>query len=335
MNADGSLTNPFDSNLRNYTASGKYQVNKNNQLSAFWTYNRKFQPHRGAGVAQPLPDGTLHQQSPKNLINGNWTSVMGQNTFLEVSSTYFHMHWPSTWADEFNALPASQQRPSTFNIDTGIYIDGPEPTGQRLRDAYRHQTNIGVTRYIDGFLGASHQLKTGFENWWTPTGTDGFEIFDDIAPALHRTGGDLQPDRPDRLRAVGSRSSTTRRSSQKTKMRELRRLRPGPRQLRAVSPLNLGLRWSYYDGTIPEQSNGGGQWFAGEPRSRRSIAGYSAGTRSRRAPASWSSSRRTARTSPRRATAATTSRCTRASSPASTRTSIETGGSRPSRGSAT
>ena len=56
VNPDGSLTNPFDSNLRNYTASGKYQVNKNNQLSAFWTYNRKFQPHRGAGVAQPLPD---------------------------------------------------------------------------------------------------------------------------------------------------------------------------------------------------------------------------------------------------------------------------------------
>ena len=75
-------------------------------LSAFWTYNRKFQPHRGAGAAQPNPINTLHQESPKNLFNGNWTSVMGQNTFLEVSSTYFHMHWPSTWADEFNALPA-------------------------------------------------------------------------------------------------------------------------------------------------------------------------------------------------------------------------------------
>ena len=50
------LTNPFDSNLRNYTASGKYQINKNNQLSAFWTYNRKFQPNRGAGVTQPQPD---------------------------------------------------------------------------------------------------------------------------------------------------------------------------------------------------------------------------------------------------------------------------------------
>jgi len=96
VNSDGSLTNPFDSNLRNYTTSGKYQVNKNNTVSAFWTYNRKFQPHRGAGVTQPLPQGTLHQESPKNLINANWTSVMGQNTFLEVSSTYFHMHWPST-----------------------------------------------------------------------------------------------------------------------------------------------------------------------------------------------------------------------------------------------
>src|SRR5678816_3225852 len=65
-NSDGSLTNPFDSNLRNYTASGKYQLNKNNTLAAFWTYNRKFQPHRGAGVAQPRPEGTLRQQSPKN-----------------------------------------------------------------------------------------------------------------------------------------------------------------------------------------------------------------------------------------------------------------------------
>src|SRR5262245_31681060 len=151
VNPDGSLTNPFESNLRNYTASGKYQVNKSNTLSAFWTYNRKFQPHRGAGATQPNPIGTLHQESPKNLINANWTSVMGQNTFLEVSSTYFHMHWPSTWADEFNALPASQQFPSTFNITTGVYLDGPEPTGQRFRDAYRHQTNIGLTRYIDGF----------------------------------------------------------------------------------------------------------------------------------------------------------------------------------------
>jgi hypothetical protein len=260
VNPDGSLTNPFNSNLRNYTTSGKYQINKNNQLSAFWTYNRKFQPNRNAGVFQPNPINTLHQESPKNLINANWTSVMGQNTFLEVSSTYFHMHWPSTWADEFNALPSSQQQPSTFNIATGIYIDGPEPTGQRIRDAYRHQTNIGLTRYIDGFLGASHQLKTGFENWWTPTGTDVFQIFDDVR--LRYTG-------PAATCTAGVRTGCTPVEvflyntplTQQTKMRNFAAF-VQDRATYDRFTFNLGLRWSYYDGTIPAQGNAGTEWGA-------------------------------------------------------------------------
>ena len=99
----------FLSNLRNYTASTKYQITKNNQLSAFWTYNKKFQPHRSASATQPSPITTINQQSPKNLVNGNLTSVVGQNTFLEVSSSYFHMHWPSRYSDEFYALPDSQK----------------------------------------------------------------------------------------------------------------------------------------------------------------------------------------------------------------------------------
>jgi hypothetical protein len=260
VNADGSLTNPFDSNLRNYTASGKYQINKGNQLSAFWTYNRKFQPHRGAGQAQPNPINTLHQESPKNLFNGNWTSVMGQNTFLEVSSTYFHMHWPSTWADEFNDLPANQQFPSTFNVTTGVYIDGPEPTGQRFRDAYRHQTNIGITRYIDGFLGASHQLKTGFENWWTPTGTDGFVIFDDTRIRYNQAAGGVC--------SAAVRTGCVPNEvflyntplTQETKMRNFAGFVQDRASYQRVT-LNLGLRWSYYDGKIPAQSGGGGKWF--------------------------------------------------------------------------
>jgi hypothetical protein len=260
VNADGSLTNPFDSNLRNYTASGKYQVNKNNQLSAFWTYNRKFQPHRNAGTAQPIPAGTLHQESPKNLINANWTSVMGQNTFLEVSSTYFHMHWPSTWADEFNALSASQARPATFNITTSVYIDGPEPTGQRFRDAYRHQTNVGLTRYIDGFLGASHQLKTGFENWWTPTGTDGFEIYQDVR--LRYTGSATTCNPTVRTGCVASEVFLYNTPLvQKTKMTNYAGFIQDRASYNRVT-LNLGLRYSHFSGLIPAQSNGGAEWGA-------------------------------------------------------------------------
>jgi Carboxypeptidase regulatory-like domain len=260
INSDGSLINPFDSNLRNYTASGKYQVSKNNQLSAFWTYNRKFQPHRNAGATQPLPINTLHQESPKNLINANWTSVFGQNTFLEVSSTYFHMHWPSTWADEFVALSPGQQFPSTLNNTTGIYIDGPEPTGERFRDAYRHQTNIGITRYIDGFLGASHQLKTGFENWWTPTGTDGFVIFDD--QRIRYTGAANVCNQTVRSGCVPSDVLIYNTPmTQLTKMRNFAAFVQDRASYSRIT-LNLGLRWSYYDGTIPAQTSGGESWLA-------------------------------------------------------------------------
>ncbi len=260
VNADGSLTNPFESNLRNYTASGKYQINKNNQLSFFWTYNKKFQPHRNAGVTQPNPINTLNQQSPKNLFNGDWTSVFGQNTFVELSASYFHMHWPSDWSDEFYALGAANQHPSTFNIGTGIYIDGPEPTGQRFRDAYRQQTNLAVTKYIDGFIGASHQLKTGFETWWTPTGTDGFNIFDD--ERLRVTG-------PAATCNAAVRTGCTPVEvflyntplTQKTKMNNYAAFVQDRATYNRFT-FNLGVRWSYYKGDIPAQGNGGAEWGA-------------------------------------------------------------------------
>jgi hypothetical protein len=243
---------PFESNLRNYTASGKYKINRNNNLSAFWTYNKKVQPNRNAGVAQPDPINTLNQQSPKNLFNGNWTSVLSQNTLLEVSSSYFHMHWPSDWSDEFKALPANQQHSSTFNNTTKIYIDGPEPTGQRFRDGYRQQTNIGLTRYVDRALGASHQLKLGFENWYG-WGSDGFDIFNDTRLRYNSApdGTNLVP-----FEIFAYNTPLT----QRTRMKNFAAFTQDRLTFARVT-LNLGLRWSYYTGELPEQTGGGGRWF--------------------------------------------------------------------------
>ncbi len=241
---------PFDSNLRNYTASGKYQITKNNQLSAFWTYNRKYQPHRGAGVIQPNPIGVISQQSPKNLFNANYTSVMGQNTFLEVSSSYFHMHWPSVFSDEFAALPDSQKMMSSYNITTGIFFNGPDPTGSRVRDAYRAQTNIGVTRYIDGFLGASHQLKTGFEDWigW---GSDDYNIYGDTVLEYKTVNGVLTPSQ---IQAFNTPLT------QKTHMKNVAAFIQDRVSYPRVT-VNVGVRWSLYNGYLPEQTGGGGRWF--------------------------------------------------------------------------
>ncbi len=241
----------FKSNLRNYTARVNYQLTTGNQLSGFWTYNRKFQPNRGAGVNQPNPIGTINQQSPKNLFNLNWTSVLSQTRFLEVSSSYFHMHWPSRYSDEFLDLPDAEKTPTMQNLTTGIFFNGPEPTGQRFRDGYRYQTNIAYTQYLDGVLGASHQIKSGFENWigW---GSDGFDVFGDTRLQFRNDASGVA--QPSQLLAYNTPLV------QKTHMRNIAAFT----QDRITYPrvtLNLGLRWSFYDGYLPEQSGGGGRWF--------------------------------------------------------------------------
>ena len=226
----------FKSNLRNYTARLNTEIARGNQLSGFWTYNKKFQPNRGAGLTQPNAIGTINQQSPKNLFNLNWTSVLSQTRFLEASSTYFHMHWPSRFADEFYSLPDAQKTSTMQNLTTGVFFNGPEPTGERLRDAYRYQTNVAFTQYLDDFLGASHQLKSGFEQWvgW---GTDGFGIFRDTRLQFRNdTNGVLQPSQ---ILAYNTPLV------QKTHMRNFAAFVQDRASFERLT-VNLGLRWSFY-----------------------------------------------------------------------------------------
>ena len=239
----------FESNLRNYSARLNYQLTQNNQLSGFWTYNRKFQPNRGAGTTQPDPVSTINQQSPKHLYNLNYTSVLSQNLVLETSSSFFWMHWPSRYSDEFYALPDSERTASMQNITTGVF-SGPEPTGERMRDGYRFQVNTALTRYQDGWLGASHQMKLGFETWqgW---GTDEFKVFRDTRLRFRNVNG---VPTPAEIFAYNTPLI------QETHMRNFAAFL----QDRLTYPritLNLGVRWQFYDGYLPEQAGGGGRWF--------------------------------------------------------------------------
>ncbi len=241
----------FKSNLRNYTARVNTEVTRGNQLSGFWTYNKKTQPNRGAGLTQPNPIGTINQQSPKNLFNLNWTSVISQSRFLEASSTYFHMHWPSRFAQEFYDLPDTQKTSTMQNLTTGVFFNGPEPTGERLRDAYRYQTNIAFTQYLDDVLGASHQLKSGFEQWvgW---GTDGFGIYNDTRLQFRNDANGVP--QPAQILAYNTPLV------QKTHMRNFAAFVQDRASFKRLT-LNLGLRWSFYDGYLPPQSGGGGRWY--------------------------------------------------------------------------
>jgi hypothetical protein len=258
----------FESNLRNYTTRVNALLTEHHQLSGFWTFNRKLQPNRNGDATQPSPVTTWRQESPKNLLNANYTAILGQNTFLEVSSSYFHMHWPTTYSDEFFALPdghclafacASSVRSSSLQDVTGGVFAGPDPQGEHIRDAYRYQTNVGLTRYVDGILGASHQIKTGFENWYG-WGAEQFDVFGDTRFRF-RNGA------PSEIAVYNTPLD------QKTHMRNVAAFVQDRISYPRVT-FNLGLRWSLYDGYLPDQTGGGGRWSPVKTYSQLD-AGYS------------------------------------------------------------
>jgi len=218
-------------------------LSSTNNLSAFWTHNTKRQPNRGAGVSRPTPEATWDQQSPKNLENLNWTSVLTPDWLLEVSSSFFRMYWPTRYSEDWYALPTPIS-PSQ-DTRTGIFF-GAHTDGERYRDARRLQVNAAVTHYRDAWLGASHQIKAGYEMWhgW---GADRFEYFGDTR-YRYRNGV------PDEIFAYNTPLT------QQTHMRSFAGF-VQDRVTYARFTLSLGLRYAFYDGWLPEQEGGGGRWF--------------------------------------------------------------------------
>src|SRR5262249_4177049 len=109
----------------------------------------------------------------------------------------------------------------------------------------------GFTHYVDDWLKASHQVKAGFENWYG-WGHDTYQVFNDTRLRFRNdANGVAQP-----AEIFIYNTPLT----QRTRMRNFAAFL----QDRLTYPrftVNLGARWSYYDGLIPEQTGGGGRWF--------------------------------------------------------------------------
>jgi carboxypeptidase family protein len=231
----------FDTELRNYLTRATFKLTQNNNLSAFWTFNRKGQPNRGAALNQP-PESTWRQLSDKNLENLNWTTVFGPNTFNEVSTSMFHMFWPTYYSD---AWYSASPQPSFYDTATDVYW-GAHPQGERIRDSYRWQLNDAMTHYRDGLIGGNHQMKFGFETWqgW---GTEGHMVYGDTAYRL-------QNGAPFEIRAYNTPLE------QATHMRNFAGF-ANDRITYSRVTVSVGLRYTFFDGYLPEQTGGGGRWF--------------------------------------------------------------------------
>ena len=137
----------------------------------------------------------------------------------------------------------------TNNLTTGVN-SGP-PSGASTFDSDRFAMNFALTRYQYDLLGANHQIKTGFENWYGfgGTGRDSWN-----ATQLQYRNDAAGVPQPAQFLVYA------------TPLRQQNSLRNFGAffQDRLTYPrftLNLGVRWNFSDGMIREQIGGGNQWY--------------------------------------------------------------------------
>ena len=94
-------------------------------------------------------------------------------------------------------------------------------------------------------------MKVGFENWYG-WGADGFDIFQDTRLQFRNDAAGVP--QPSQILAYNTPLV------QKTRMRNAAAFVQN-RASYSRFTVNLGLRWSFYDGYLPEQTGGGGRWY--------------------------------------------------------------------------
>ncbi len=223
--------------LTNFIARPTVQVNKSNKLSGMSTYSGKSEPYRDASFTTP-PESTHYYYQPIYVHNVDWTSVLGQSTFLEVVSGHYYLSIQRNPAREFEANPKAP----TVDLATGVR-SGEHSGGAAYEIPNTFTNNVAVTKYQDSWLGANHQIKFGFQHDY------GFASREDLPYAdveYRYTNGT-----PTEIFAYNSPVKAEYAAVNIAGFIQ-------DRVTYSRASLNVGLRYSYAHGWLPEQTGGGG-----------------------------------------------------------------------------
>jgi hypothetical protein len=230
---------PIDSQARltNFIFRPTVQVTQNNKLSGMSTFSGKRQPYRDGSFTTP-PESTHDYYQPIYVHSVNWTSVLGKQTFLEVVSGHYYLNIQRNSSHEFEANPQSP----TVDLARGLR-SGQHSGGAAYEIPNTFTNSVALTRYKDNWLGATHQMKAGFQHDY------GFASREDLpyGDVEYRYSNGV----PTEIFAYNS----------PVKAEYAAVNVAGFVQDRITFPrasLNLGVRYSYANGWFPEQTGGGG-----------------------------------------------------------------------------
>ncbi len=134
-----------------------FRITNNIKYTGMLYYFDMLEPLMGLGNNYPWSYSRI--KPDKNTITSqkvNW--VLNQNTFLDLGFNYYHRFY------------AYEPQPDTYGKYT--FYDRAEAVyfgSYRRNVSYNKNqivTNVAITRFLDGFLGASHEFKAGVEYEW-------------------------------------------------------------------------------------------------------------------------------------------------------------------------
>lgn len=132
------------------------QVNPANKLMVqyYFNYQNRFF-RRDNGYAFTEEKASWRQIEPANLIQGQWTSILGKSLFLDTRYGYLNLKFPLSYQSSVTSGDISKIDDIRSTVMNAAIYDFTNP-------ANRQQANASLT-YSKDHLAGTHDFKVGFE----------------------------------------------------------------------------------------------------------------------------------------------------------------------------
>jgi len=200
-----------------------------------------------------------------DVIYGKWNWVIDQNTFTDIRVGYINRYFPEFLQDELgppaSLLPNGIYGNPHYDLGTGFYY-GTSRFGE-IYNRGRWEFLGSLTRFVDNFLGGSHEIKLGVEHekargtWetWLPNDPGARFLTVNYKYMWEDWGA---PYGYVSAFAIGQEHGE---SDEINRMNRWSAYLQDSFTIADRLTINAGVRWDWSDGIIPEQTNVGNPFW--------------------------------------------------------------------------
>ncbi len=158
LEAPGTGPN-FVTKLQNATYKLTYQLNRDNKLTHYLQWGRKYQPYRDADASRTL-DAVYSQNSFSWAGKVEWNHIQNSKFFFDARVSTFGYNWPNLpYTPDLSVGSGSDLRYRMYDQTSGFNAGGYY--GYRY-DRRRYQGELVGNMFRDNWVGGNHSLKFGW-----------------------------------------------------------------------------------------------------------------------------------------------------------------------------